>query len=113
MLRWSARETNRDVDLRAIVDPQVDPLLPGGRELTAVARAAVGNRPDAEPVSRLAAVLGGQAATDAAAVAAAFESFNRVVDGTGLPVGKGARRRAGDLIELLGLGRFPHAQHGA
>ncbi len=113
MLRWSARETNRDVDLRAIADPEVDPLVPGGPELAAMARAAVGTRPDAGPVTRLAEVVGARTATDAAAVAAAFESFNRVVDGTGLPVGRGARRRAADVIELLGLARFPHAGHGA
>ena len=113
MLRWSARETNRNVDLRAIADPETDPLVPGGPELAAMARAAVGTEPDPAPVRRVAEVLGGRTATDAAAVAAAFESFNRVVDGTGLPVGKGARKRAADIIELLGLHRFPHADHGA
>lgn len=113
MLRWSARETNREVELRAIADPEVDPLVAGGRELAALARAAVGTEPEPDPLRALAAVVGGRTATDAAAVAAAFESFNRVVDGTGLPVGKGARKRAADIIELLGLDRFPHAEHGA
>lgn len=111
MLRWSAEETGRTVALRAVADPAIDPRVPGGGELAAVARAGVGARSDPEPVMRAADVLGGQAAIDAAAVAAAFESFNRVVDGTGLPVSRGARTNEADIIELLDLERFPHAGH--
>jgi hypothetical protein len=43
-------------------------------------------------------------------VAAKFEIMNRVVDAVGLPVGRGRREAARELIELLGLASFPHAQ---
>lgn len=113
MLRWSAEQTGRTVDLRAVADPTRDSGLPGGAALAALARTATATRPNAAPATALAASIGPAAAIDAAAVAAAFESFNRVVDGTGLPVGKAARRDQADIIEQLELDRFPHARHGA
>lgn len=110
MLRWSAQTTNRHFDLRAIVKPSIDPLIPGGRALIGLGRSAAAiTEPDATAVERVASELGGQAATDAAAVATAFEGLNRIVDGVGLPVSKASRRDRGDLIELLGLEGFPHA----
>jgi hypothetical protein len=38
MLRWSAHETGRTVDVGGVADPAVDPLLPGGRQLVAIGR---------------------------------------------------------------------------
>lgn len=113
MLRWSAEETGRTVDLRAVADSTHPSGLPGGDELAALARGAAGAELDPKPLRALSAVIGPAAAVDAAAVAAAFESFNRVVDGTGLPVGKAARRDQADIIDMLGLDTLPHAGHGA
>jgi hypothetical protein len=62
-------------------------------------------------VDTVAKTLGRSAAVDAAAVAGAFEFYNRVVDAAGLPVGKAARRELADVIDLLELDRFPHAAH--
>ncbi|MFN2506800.1 MAG: hypothetical protein ABR540_21740 [Acidimicrobiales bacterium] len=110
LLRWSAQETGRHVELVGIVDERVDPGLPGGRELAALGRAAVTNRVDRAPLEAVAAAVGAPSAFDAAAVAANFEIMNRVVDAVGLPVGRGRREAARELIELLGLVSFPHGQ---
>jgi len=112
MLRWSAEETNRTVDLRGIVDPSVDPGMPGGRQLVALARSAAQQVPDPSLAEALARELGPGAAVDAAAVASAFELYNRVVDATGLPIGRAYRRQMADVIDLLGLEMMPHAVTG-
>ncbi len=112
MLSWSAENTGRSVDIRAVADPSISAGVPAGAELSALARAAHGTEPDPRPATRVADVFGGKAAVDAAAVAAAFESFNRVVDGTGLPLSRTSRKNDADIIEVLELDRFPHAGHG-
>ncbi len=109
MLRWSAETTGRPIDVRAVAEPGVDPRVPGGRELVALARAAVTIAADGRALERLAEVLGEPAAVDAACVAAAFEGFNRIVDATGLPMTRARRAELAEVIEVLGLDRFPHA----
>lgn len=112
MLRSSAETTHRRVDIRAIADTAIDSLIPGGRALAELGRAAatIGS-PDETATIAVAEELGTQAATDAAAVATAFEGLNRIVDGVGLPVGKASRRDLADLIDALGLDSFPHFEH--
>lgn len=112
MLRWSAEETGRQIDFAAIVTPDVPLGIPGGSELIALGRAAAGRTIDASPVQAVAVVLGPTAAVRAAAVAGAFELYNRIVDATGLPVGRVQREVLSDIIATLGLKRFPHAEHG-
>lgn len=111
MLRWSAHDTGRWVDLAGIVDGRVEPGVSGGRELAALGRAAAGNRVDRTPLEAVSAAIGAPAALDAAAVAANFEIMNRVVDAVGLPVGRHRRETERDLIDVLGLAAFPHADH--
>lgn len=112
MLRWSAETTGRTVDLAAVSDPSIDPKLEGGTALVAVGRlGATITTPDAGAVELVATELGREAAADAAAVAAAFEGLNRIVDGVGLPVSRARKRDDADLIESLGLDSFPHASH--
>jgi hypothetical protein len=112
MLRWSAETTGREVDIAAISDPAVDSLLEGGRALAALGRLGSSiTEPDASAAEAVAAELGARAASDAAAVAAAFEGLNRVVDGVGLPVSRAARRNDAELIGQLELDAFPHASH--
>ena len=111
MLSWSADRTGREVNIDAVADPTVDPGVPGGRFLTALARAGSGTYAGPMHVTALAREIGGAAAVDAAAVTAAFESFNRVVDGTGLPVGRAGRQQLGWAIDRLDLDGFPHADH--
>ncbi len=111
MLSSSAEITGRTVDIRAVAHPTVDPRVPGGRFLTAVARAGTGTESDPSRVAALGHEIGGAAAVDIAAVTAAFESFNRVVDGTGLPVGRARLQEMAGVIDQLGLGEFPHSAH--
>lgn len=111
MLSWSAQETGREVDLVGIVDPRIDPGVPGGRELVALGRAGRSNAVDRSLLEALADAIGAAAAFDAAAVAANFEIMNRVVDAVGLPIGRKRREDAADLIATLGLDTFPHAAH--
>lgn len=114
MLRWSSEATGRPVDIRAVADQTVVSGLEGGDELSGLARTASQIvTPDTTAVCAVADALGDQAASDATAVAAAFEGLNRIVDGTGLPIGRAARRDQADIIDLLGLSAFPHAGHGA
>lgn len=114
MLRWSAETTGRTVDIGAVGDAEIDPRVEAGFALSSLGRAGASLvEPDSAAAERVAAELGPAAASDAAAVAAAFEGLNRIVDGVGLPVGRGSRRDDADIIEALGLGRFPHAHHGA
>ena len=112
MLRWSAETTGRAVDLRVVSDSDVDSLLVAGEALAAVGRlGSVITAPDASAVEMVADQLGHQAAADAAAVAAAFEGLNRIVDGVGLPVSRARSRDDADLIDELRLATFPHASH--
>lgn len=111
MLRWSAQETGRTIDLAGIIDARVDPGVPGGRELAALGRAARGAAVDRSPLDAVADVIGPAAAFDAAAVAANFEIMNRAVDAVGLPIGRHQRTQEAELIEVLGLDRFPHVGH--
>lgn len=111
MLSWSAKETGRAVRLAGIVDPTVDLGIPAGRELVALARAVRLAVADRRYLDEVAALIGLPAAVDAAAVAANFQIMNRVVDATGLPIGRKRREENAGIIEMLGLDRFPHAQH--
>ncbi|MFO7549540.1 MAG: hypothetical protein R6X29_11835 [Acidimicrobiia bacterium] len=100
--------TETPVDLRAVTDPKVDPLVPGGRDLVRFVDAALaGGRADLRP---LAGWFDPEATVMAAAVVANFQMMNRVADATGMPVGTAARARGADLIDLLGLDRFDHSE---
>lgn len=112
MLSSSAEETGRVIDYSGIVDRSRDPGIAGGVELVALGRAAVGVAVDTAPAHAVAEVIGPDAAVRAAAVAGAFELYNRIVDATGLPVGRVQREALADIIETLGLHAFPHAGHG-
>mgnify|MGYP001812126396 FL=1 len=104
----------RALDIAAVSDPSVDPQIEAGNELAALGRmGSTVTRPDPSAAEAVAALIGDQAAADAAAVAAAFEGLNRIVDGVGLPVGRAARRDLVDIIDALGLTEFPHSSHGA
>ena len=81
MLRWSAQTTGREVELAAVGDPNVDSLLEGGRALATLGRlGSTITAPDPGALELVADQLGPEAAADAAAVAAAFEGLNRIVD---------------------------------
>lgn len=109
MLSWSAAETGQYVDLAAITDSEADPSVPGGRALIDFVTTVLSGDPVEEARDRVKDLLGAAAAVDAAAVTGNFEMMNRIADGVGMPVGRGTRTRMKDVIEELGLDRFPHA----
>lgn len=111
MLSWSATETGRRAELAGIVDDTVDPGPPAGRELVVLGRRSCRPGSDRRWLDDVAAIIGLPAAIDAAAVAANFQIMNRVVDATGLPIGRQRRADNAELIAVLGLDRFPHASH--
>ena len=111
MLSWSATERDQEVDLRGLIDPGIDSGIDGGAELAAVGLAAGATAPSGGPVRRVADVLSPHAAFKAASVAGAFEILNRIVDATGLPVGRRQVESLEWIVVALGLAGFPHAGH--
>ena len=110
MLSWSSEHTNTPVDLGAVTDRTIDPLIPGGPQLLAYVDAVVAgpDRAIGETAVALERELGRDGLVNAASVIGNFQMMNRVADGTGMPVGQGSRRRHAELIDRLGLGRLDH-----
>jgi hypothetical protein len=110
MLRESAAAIDVPVDARAVVDPRVDPLVPGGAELVSFVDSALAGSEAEGEASRgeLRDALGDDALVDAAAVLGNFEMMNRVAGGTGMPVGRGRLAATEELRAELGLDRLAH-----
>lgn len=87
MLRASAEATNTPINLMAIADLSLDPLIPGGRELLAFTTALIaGNDQDLQTArSDLTLALGPVATAAAAGAAGNFQMMNRLLDATGVP----------------------------
>ncbi len=109
MLSSSIEAAQGQVNLKAIAQPSIDPLVEGGRHLLAYVDAVLFGTNIAATRSGVVDVLGEHAAVDAAAVMGNFEMMNRIADGVGMPVGGGTRKRMHQVIVDLGLDRFPHA----
>jgi hypothetical protein len=105
----TATRKGEGVDSLAIVNPETDPGIPGGRELIALGQSALGAAPDPTTVARVGKVLGEEAAVTAAEVASAFMMVNRIVEATGQPVLTNQRERMRPILELLGAMEFPHS----
>jgi hypothetical protein len=109
MLSWSAHETGRTVDVVAFVDPSVDPVIDGGRALLDFVASSLGAGGDlATARAAVTAALGAVAMTRAAAVVAAFEMFNRVADGIGMPVTGARREESAAAVTALDLDGIAH-----
>jgi hypothetical protein len=108
MLSWSAENQGITWDPRSITDPNVDPLLDGGRELVALVDAAHGSDEFAltSALAALRDTLGDEATVDAAGVIGNFNQMNRLADATGMPVGPGSMRRSEELRAATGIERF-------
>jgi hypothetical protein len=109
MLSWSIEQTNARVELKAITDSTIDPLIPGGRDLLRFVDAVLNNGDITAARAAVLSVIGESAAVDAAAVMGNFEMMNRIADGVGMPVGGGTRGQASQIIADLGLDLYPHA----
>ena len=90
MLRENSNANNQPVNILAITNETLDPLVPLGRELVAFVDAIVLLDFEELPIARqqLHDAAGPGAVTRAAAVCAGFEGTNRVVDAVGVPVNK-------------------------
>ncbi len=109
MLSWSIEETKAQVELKAITERDLDPLIPGGAQLLDFVDAALSGRGVVAARDAVVATLSEAAAVDAAAVIGNFEMMNRIADGVGMPVGSGSRQRMANIISDLALDSFPHA----
>jgi hypothetical protein len=101
MLRVSGRQTDRPIDLRAVIDPACGSGLDAGHLLLAFAEAAVSRDHQAITDTRAALLeaVGEAATVRAAAVTGTFEMMNRLLDAVGVRLrGHGLR-----LAEELGL----------
>ncbi len=90
MLRENSNANNLPVDILAITNSALGPLVPLGPQLVAFVDAIVLMDFDELPIARqqLHDAAGPGAVTRAAAVCAGFEGTNRVVDAVGVPVNK-------------------------
>lgn len=108
MLRSSAQAAGYPLHIEGIVDPIVDPGVPGGRQILSLVTHALGTEVSSTPINDLAGAVGAEAAVEIAGAAANFEIMNRVVDGVGLPFG---RRRAEQMradIAALQMSEWAH-----
>jgi hypothetical protein len=108
-LSSSAKKSGIEVDFRSIIDSGVDPGIPGGRELIALAHTATLTTPDYSTVQAVADTVGPSAAVTAVEIAGAFGMINRVMDATGSPVAARRLELARPVLGLLGAMEFPNA----
>lgn len=110
MLRASVETTNASLDPKAITDPDVDPLVPGGSELIALVDAVISRNNEAVTAARAEVIagIGPAGLVDAAGVLGNFEMMNRIADATGTPVAKGTLARTEKWRQATGIDRlFP------
>lgn len=110
LLRESSLATSTPIDVAAVTDPSIDPLIPAGRELLAFTDAAIaGNRSDASRTrSALVARLGPDRMVEAAAVCACLNMMNRIALATGIPLSRGRMARTVEVRTAAGLDTFIH-----
>jgi hypothetical protein len=100
-LREGSKAHGVEVDLHAVRDSSIDPLLPAGRELIAVADAVALWDHDEMPIARqdLVAAVGEVGAVRAMGVAGNYAMMNRILDGIGNPI----RPMLGVMADELGI----------
>ncbi len=111
VLRESGRTLNLKVDLRALVDPAVDPGVPGGRELIAFTDAITATDPAGLAVAReaLVAALGEAAVMPAAIICANFSRNDRLANAIGIALDPPVLAATEDLRAELGINGYPSA----
>ena len=109
MLRESAKATNTQVDLKAIVDDAAgDGNIPHGSLLTALAEAVLGDdeaRLD-DARQRVRGALGDAGFVDASAVIANYSALDRVADATGIPLEAAKEANTVEMRAELGIDDF-------
>lgn len=100
------------VDLQAAVDPEHigDVGVPAGAELLAFTNAVELGSGDVDATrTALSAVIGSDAALEAAAIIAIFNGLVRVADGTGIQLDDGVFAVSAEDRDLLDINRFAGA----
>jgi len=104
-----------EVDLKAVVDRNVDIKFPGGEELVAFSDAVLGS--DLGELNRartaLETALSPAAVTAASIIAGTFTKNDRVANGSGIPAEPRMMEGAEDIREILGLWNFRSAANTA
>jgi hypothetical protein len=110
-LRESRRATDTDINLDALMNPDLDIGVPGGAELLAFAAAIIGNDSKALDAARLAVAeaIGPQAVPAASAIAANFSKNDRIANGCGIPFDPIMLKATTDIRAQLGLNEFRSA----
>ena len=110
MLRASVEAEGGSVDLKAIVDRDIESLVPHGALLANFAEAVVG-REERLPQVRDAIVdaLGPGGLIDAAGSVANFQRMVRIADGIGIPLDERSVEPSADLRAELGVERYRSA----
>lgn len=100
-----------EVDLRALIDRELDIGFPGGNELLDFSDALLGSKKSELDTARLALseFLGPEAISAAAIIAATFTKNDRVANGTGIPAEPRMMEGSDDIRELLGLKKYKSA----
>ena len=113
LLRASGEISGREVDLRAVTDPEhaAECGVAHAAELIALADAMVGADDAVLAAARQRVVdeLGPAHLVDAAAVASNFERMVRIADATGIPLDAPVEIMTSDVREQLGINAFTAA----
>lgn len=104
---------NQPIQLKGIVDPEVDIEIPGGITLIKFASAVVGT--DLAELTRargkLANSLGVDALVASAVIAGNFSRNDRIADATGIPLETNFLEQSSDFRAELGLDNFLSARN--
>jgi len=108
-LSSSAERNGIRIDFRGIVDPDIDPGVPRGRELVALGHTATLAAPDPSSVEDLASAIGPGPAVSAVEIAGVFTMINTIMDSTGSHVPSRKFELAQPILEQIGAMDFPNA----
>lgn len=113
VLRESGRASELDVNLRALVDRDLEIGVPEGGALLAFCDALL--LADAEALTRardaLVAAMGGEAVVAASIIAANFSKNDRVANATGIPLEAMFIRDSEDFRASLGIDDYRSARN--
>ena len=100
-----------DINLKALIQPDLDVGVPGGARLLAFADAIIGSDRAALDQARtaLAAELGPDSVSGAASMAANFSKNDRIANGLGIPVDPMVLKITEDIRAELGLDDYRSA----
>jgi len=112
MLRASSKLNQSGIDIKAVVDGNVDSMIPAGPSLASFAEALVSRNSNLERLrSNLVDEVGEQGMIEAAGTAANFQRMVRIADAIGIPLDDRSLSAADALIEELDIKTFHSASN--